>query len=99
MAETRPKPVDPDPSTQKDEEDASGVRELVLQTEILDELRRMNRLLGALAAWAHPIKCELIGAFFNGLGQKMPIQACSNGSMPTESRPFYIPKHPTERAA
>ena len=67
MAETRPKPVDPERPPKEDEPD-SGVRELVLQTEILDELRRMNRLLNNITRGSRRYTLAFFSGIVRGLG-------------------------------
>lgn len=70
MAETRPKRVDPDVTLpDKDEPRTdSGVRELVLQTEILDELRRMNRLLSGISRGPRRYTLAFFSGIVRGLG-------------------------------
>lgn len=70
MAETRPKPADPDetlPDTDRPSTD-SGVRELILQTEILDELRRMNRLLAGISRGPRRYTLAFFSGIVRGLG-------------------------------
>lgn len=67
MADMRPKPVDPEPTRKEDEPD-SGVRELVLQTEILDELRRMNRLLAGMSRGTRRYTLAFFSGIVRGLG-------------------------------
>jgi hypothetical protein len=64
MADPRPKPV----PEQKDEEPDSGVRELILQTEILDELRRMNKMLGMLSRGPRRYTLAFFSGIVRGLG-------------------------------
>lgn len=67
MAETRPKPVDAERPPKEDEPD-SGVRELVLQTEILDELRRMNRILNGITRGSRRYTLAFFSGIVRGLG-------------------------------
>ena len=67
MAETRPKPVDAERPPKEDERD-SGVRELVLQTEILDELRRMNRILSGITRGSRRYTLAFFSGIVRGLG-------------------------------
>ena len=66
MAETRPKPLEPDPEQEK--EGDSGVHELVLQTEILDELRRMNRILRGISRGPRRYTLAFFSGIVRGLG-------------------------------
>lgn len=68
MAETRPKPVDPPTPPKEEAERDSGVRELVLQTEILDELRRMNRLLNGISRGPRRYTLAFFSGIVRGLG-------------------------------
>lgn len=67
MAETRPKP-EPEPLPTGKEERDSGVRELVLQTEILDELRRMNRLMASISRGPRRYTLAFFSGIVRGLG-------------------------------
>lgn len=76
MAETRPKPLEPvSDDTVPDQKPErrtgntdSGVRELILQTEILDELRRMNRLLSQLSRGPRRYTLAFFSGIVRGLG-------------------------------
>ena len=78
MAETRPKPLPLDETgpeapgatrrRAREIDEPSDVKDLVLQTELLDELRRMNRLLTQISGGPRRYTLAFFSGIVRGLG-------------------------------